>query len=369
MIRFFFVVFSLFWVSNSGLAVPFPSNHSPSSEFAIDYSDLDAILRGSVLDMGPSTHKPPKQRRVKYTASRIQIGNRKHTRQEGNRVFFHAFGDAEVQYLIKMRDQLLAVPDEVPLSALTRPQQLTYFLNLHTAIVLAEIAENYPITYLDNLFDATDSQSFINQRKFLLQGSAVSLADIQGHVMENWPDPLVIYGFYMGAVGTPNIRTDAYRPDAVFDQLRENAKDFVNSMRGTQIWRADELQVSEYYLRMQRLFPNFEQDVYRHIRHYSNQDFKRRMEVTSYVTPDIQDWNIADLYNGRPFSDPGGRYPIAVTDIEGLNIRTRIPEHAAQLLRDRQRKLFRLYRRNGGSVEIEELPSDNEGKTVDEINR
>lgn len=358
MIRFFLVLLSFFWVENTCLAAPLPTDHSPSSGYAIDYSDLDEILSGSVLDMGPSTHKPPKQRKVKYTASRIQIGNMKHTRQEGNRVMFHAFGEPEKRYLMKLRDQLLAVPDSLPLSRLSRSQQLAYFLNVHTAIVLAEVAAEYPITYLDDLFDVDNTDAFINDRKFNISGTLVSLSDIQMHVVTNWADPLVIYGFYLGAVGTPNIRTDAYAPDRVFDQLRENAKDFVNSMRGTQIWSPGTLKVSQFYKRMHVAFPDFESDLLQHLHQFATPGFGVRIGYTRTIKATIQDWNIADLYNGRPFSDPGGRYPISVTDVEGLNIRTRLPEHAAQLLRDRQRKLLWMYRQRGGSVEIEEVPNE-----------
>lgn len=339
-----------------------PVGHSPLSEYYIDYSDLDIVLRGSVLDMGPSTHAPPKKVKVKYTSSRIQIGNLSKTRNEGNRVLFHAFNDRDVQALVAMRDSLLSVPSDLPLTALSRNEQLAFFLNLHTVIVLAEVAEQYPITNLEPLFNYGNADAFVNQQRFEVSGTKVSLADIQKHVVENWQNPLVMYGFYFGAIGTPNIRTEAYTADTVFDQLRENARNFVNSMRGTQIWEPNALQVSEYYETMQSLFPAFASDVRSHIHQYARGSLARRMGATRDIEPVISDWNIADLYNGRPFSDMNGRYPSATRDANDVAFKMGVPEHVEQLLLHRQLKLLRAPKQDG-TVEVEEIPTPSVEKT------
>ena len=214
------------------LAVPvsaLPYGDTDRSDYVIDYTDLSMILNGSVLDMGPSTHKPPKHRTVKFTGTRMQIGNFLKTRQEGNRVMMHGFEEPERAYLHKIRDELLDVPNQLPLSALSRNEQLAYWLNLHNIIVLAEIAEQYPVTNIKPFFDASDLGALVNQKRFSLNGDMISLADIQNHVITYWSDPLVIYGFYLGAVGTPNIRTTAYTGTNIYDELRDNAVDFVNS--------------------------------------------------------------------------------------------------------------------------------------------
>ncbi len=61
-----------------------------------------------------------------------------------------------------------------------------------------------------------------------------------------------------------------------------------------------------------------------------------------------------------PFSQPGARYAGITTDATGNAIRRGVSAHAQELLRARQRKLFRLYRQRGGNVEIEELPKQDE---------
>ena len=350
------------------VAVPavagFPIDHDPKSTYFIEYDDLDRILKGSVLEMGASTHRPPKQHLTKITGTRIQIGNILKTRQEGNRLMFHEFEERELKVLRILRDELLSIPAQIPLQALSRNEQLAYWLNLHNVIVLTEISEEYPVTRLKPFFDKDNPKSFINQRRFEMNGSAISLADIENHVTANWRDPLVIYGFYMGAVGTPNLRTSAYRGADVYDQLRSNAVDFVNSMRGTQIWQGPVLKVSTYYRRMALMFPDFENSVRAHIEKYAKPDFKRRMITTNSVSAEIKDWHIADLFNGKPGLTPGGQYPRLTGDLNGNIFSQPMPEHVTQLLRDRTIKFLRRK----GTVDIEELPQNKDAETSEQEN-
>lgn len=353
-----FLVLVLMATSAGG--VDLPLKHAGKSEYFIDYSDIDLLLGGSVIDYGPSTHKPPILRKIASTGSRIQVGNTSITRQEGNRVLLHAFEEPERRFLSYVRADLLSIPTKIPFEFLTSNEQLAYWLNLHNVIVLAEVAERYPITMLDAMFDTGDPNAFINQRKFDFDGQMISLADIQRHVLTNWNDPLVIYGFYMGAVGTPNLRTEAFSGTSVLKQLTENATDFVNSLRGTQIWKESELKISTYYQRMAVVFPDFETSVRAHLEKYAKGDFKRRLYATSTLTVELEDWHIADLYNGRPFSEPGGRFPKITKDANDVSYKLRIPPHVVQLLRDRERKLYRLFRDSGGTIDVEELPKPDE---------
>lgn len=338
--------------SSLAQANPFVTTHNPQSDVSLDYSHYGLVLKSSILEMGASTHKPPIERFVRSAVSRMQTGNVLITRQEGNRVMFHEFTENEVQALQALRDRLLSVPDNVPLSGLSRNEQLAYWLNLHNLIVMAEIADLYPITRLDPLFDESDAGSFLNARQFEIAGSLFSLADIQDHVVTNWKDPLVIYGFYMGAIGTPNIRTTPFSGADVYDQLEENAVDFVNSLRGTQMWSPSVLRVSRFYQRMGAMFPNFDAQMLAHIKRYAREAFGKRLISATRVSAKIEDWHIADLYNGK-LVHPGGTRAFVVNDWEGNRIvaATKLPLHVAQLLRDREIKL----RRREGTVEIEEI--------------
>lgn len=352
MAKYFILIATIVLVGFSLNAANLPTDHTPNSDYYIDYSDLDYILKGSVLNMGPSTHRPPKSKLAKLSGTKLQMGNVKITRQEGNRVLFHAFKGDERLYLRKMLDELLAIPSDLPLAALSRNEQLAYWFNLYTSIVLTEISERYPITYLEPLFDKNDPNSLVNNEQYMLDGTKVSLATIEDHVMSNWNDPVVIYGFYLGAIGTPNARTSAYNGETVYSQLRENAVDFVNSMRGTQMWNPSELRISKYYQRMAPMFPSFETSVLAHIKEYAKPAFKQKLVTVATISPQIKDWSIADLYNGN-LTDPEARIPRTTVDGNDQLFKLRIPQHVIQIMRERERKISRQE----PNVVIEEIPS------------
>lgn len=265
---------------------------------------------------------------------------------------YDKFQDAQVQYLAGMRDDLLAIPSQLPIEKLSKNAQLAYWFNLHNAIVLAKLADEYPITRLGPLFDVDDEDAFYRQRIFDLSGTMISLEDIQNHVMENWDDPLVIYGFYMGAIGTPNVRKTAYTARTVYDDLKANAVDYVNSVRGTQVWKKKELRVSKYYERMAGKFPNFEDDVLKHVRRYSKPSFLSKIGGIDKVSARIEDWHIADLYNGK-LAQVGGSSASNSTDALGINIVSDLPDHVVELLRYRDEKNADMRRE--GIVDVEEV--------------
>ncbi len=328
----------------------FPTKHTPRSKVWIDYSDLDYVLSSSVLSMGPSTHQRA-GRPEKDWITNVYVGNPKATRHEGNRVAFHEYKEKHRAVLRAIRDDLLALPEQLDLTELSRNHQLAYWLNLHNVIVLAEMADAYPFTNVRPMFDRSKPGAFINKADYEIAGRKISVADIQDHVLQNWKDPLVIYGFYMGAVGTPNIRQDAYQGSRVYDQLRENAFDFVNSVRGTQIWKTGELRVATYYERMAKAFPDFEADLIRHIKKYASRKFERRLVGVASVDARIDDWHIADLYNGRVI-DAMGSYPRTTQVIDGTFLGPRVtPMHVRNIIIGRSNN----FKRAEGSVDIQEI--------------
>lgn len=52
-----------------------------------------------------------------------------------------------------------------------------------------------------------------------MAGDTYSLTVIENMIFERWGNPLVMYGLYMGAIGTPNLRPEAYRAGSVWQQL------------------------------------------------------------------------------------------------------------------------------------------------------
>lgn len=335
--------------------VVLPTAFAETTKYRLDYSDLEGVLRGSVMEMGRSTHRRA-SKPTKSTSSNIRLGNNSPSRLEGNRVMLHKYTQMQIDGVAAVRDDLLAIPTQISIEKLSKNEQLAYWLNLHNIIVLAKVADLYPITRLKDTFSPLEPDSAYFARDYAWNGKMISLADIRDHVVANWSDPVVIYGFYFGAVGTPNIRTSAYTSATVYAALNDNAEEFVNSVRGTQIWNKTKLRVSTYYEANASYFPNFEEDLMAHLRKYSGSKFKNRLKKVKTFKVDIDDWNIADLYNGQ-LGDVAGTYAGTVTDATGNSLKSGLPEHVQDLLKDRQTKLARMK----GKTSVEKV-KNNKGR-------
>ena len=280
-----------------------PFDPDPYSTKRIAYTTLNKILRGSVLKVGASDHRRPPPL-VPEVLHLIHFGNPQASRFEGNRVRLHEYKGRHKQTVYDVRDALLALGDKLPIENYNKSEQLAYWLNLHNSIVFAKILEIYPTTNVKRLFSAERHNSFFYSREFSWRGNDISLSDIQNHAMDNWDSPLVIYGFYLGAIGTPNIRDRAFSGASVYRDLASNAVDFVNSVRGTYVWGRGnrKLHVSTFYRNFARKFPNYDEDMIAHIRQFAKPAHKIRLESVEIVDADISDWHVADIYNGRPRS-------------------------------------------------------------------
>jgi len=311
-------------------AANLPSEYNPKSKTAIKYEDLDFLLKQTVLKLGRSDHKPaPKPR--KLTGSNVRFDNPLPSRLEGNRVLFHQNREELISVSAEIRDAVLNIPTSVPIDKLNRNEQLAYWLNLHNIIVYHEIASRYPITQIAKLLEPCPSKtSFRCEQRYSLAGQMISLDDIERHVITNWDDPLVIYGFYMGAVGTPNVRGKAFSGKSVYSDLEKNAVDFIHSVRGTRVWNAKQLRVSGYYKRMAKFFPNFETDLLAHVRDYSEPQLYAKLHRISKIKPNIDDWHIADLYNGH-LNDPAGIGNVSRISAGGQTSNG-MPAHVSQFL-------------------------------------
>lgn len=346
-------------VSSGASTAMLPTDHTEGSRVRVDYSDWNRILKSVVMVTGSSDRKPAGK--VSITASRIPHANPNITRIEGNRVFFHEFSPAHTATLLALRRSLEAVSAEISLSELSRNQQLAYWLNLHNVAVMTVIAQRYPVKYLKKLI--VGEKAVWNKKSMLVAGEYISIRDIEKHVIENWNDPLVLYGFYMGAVGGPNVLDSAFTGNNVRDLLIENAEEFVNSLRGVRFWD-EQAKVSNLYGIGARFFPSFDEDIKKHLMKFARPSLKHELaNYTAFRISDF-DWYIADLLNGDTYT--GSSYSVKTVWVpevgtDGINsgghsagsdaAYLHMPPHVRDLLIGIKKRNLRRY----GRVSIEKV--------------
>lgn len=264
--------------------------HDAAAPQQLDHSNFSALLQRLVLDVGVSDREKPEDR-TPAVGSRIMQGSTSNFRFEGNRVMFHLFTEQTRASFAVYRAALEETVDQIGFVNFNRDEQLAILLNLHNALMLEAIAEQYPVS------DLQDAK-FRDDRRANLDGEPVSLNDIRSIIYSNWSDPIVIYGVWDGVIGGPSLLTTAYDARNVRTLLAAGAREFTTSRRGFERF-GKKLSVSRLYDDTRKFFPDFENDVVAHLRSHAEPHALEELsgEVTS-VSPRAYDWAVADIFSG-----------------------------------------------------------------------
>ena len=298
-----FLVSSLLVASAAYTAVPEPfQRFDPSSENTINYNVLTRWLKTSVMDIGRSDRSSARSRASIGTLIAPSISDK--TAFEGNRFFFENFvGNEEAkEVLLGIRENLERIPGEFPLESFNRDEQLAYWLNLYNVTILNEIVAVYPKRDLEELLVGEDS--ILSKKLLTVSGIPLSLNDIQFSILkENYDNnPLIIYGLYQGIIGGPNIRPFAFSGTTVWRALTNNAIEFVNSNRGVSRdpSRNKVHKVSSLYERNRAFFPDFNNDLSKHLLKYLEGKTRKKFKSERILRPVINDWTVTDLFGTFP---------------------------------------------------------------------
>ncbi|GEB71794.1 hypothetical protein PC2016_1533 [Pseudoalteromonas carrageenovora] len=280
-------------------AYPQFSGYSPKSKLLINFEPVNILLESNVLDMGPS-------RRINAKLDKPPIGTKlrnvfpRATHNESNRFTYELIKSPKQKSLVNdVKKYLESLPDKKSLNLYSRQEQLAYWLNLYNITLINEIVKRYPIVSLEKILTGPDS---LLDKKLVNIGSLqLSLSDIQYGILDkNYSkEPLIIYGLYQGYIGSPNINKKAFSGKNVYKLLKNNATDFVNSNRGTNIDSLNSLEVSSYYARNADYFPNFSNDLKLHLLQFADETTQEIINKSDKIEPIINNWAIADLFGSK----------------------------------------------------------------------
>jgi hypothetical protein len=333
-----------------------------SSADRIDYSIWDEAMKNLVVSMGPSLREGAPRPDPGF-GTRRQYGHVSRYRLEGTRVMFSFLNTEIIASFTEYRQDLEQTASLVDIQALSRNEQLAYWINLHNVALVEQIAKAWPVRQpREILIDGVplDAARFIT-----VEGIKLSPRDIREKIVfRHWKDPLVIYGFWRGEIGGPSLQREAFNGDNVARLLERGAIDFVNSLRGTQEV-SGRLQVSEIYAEAAPyFFPDFERNLRAHLARYADQQTSALLARTTGAEATIAEHDIADLAGG--VREPAYQ---AITS-NGQAISFRIPQGISALLREREQKFQRIIRAGrSGTVTFSpiDLPGNPADKDRDEV--
>ncbi|NMP30605.1 DUF547 domain-containing protein [Thalassotalea sp. M1531] len=326
------------------------SQHAEKSTLSMDFTVVNELLHAGVLDMGRSTRSWAKSVRPN-TGTRMRHNIDGATENETNRFFYENLAE-EQEKIVKLRKSLESIPSDTPLSFYTKRQQLAYWLNLYNVTVINEIAQIYPVENLESRLSG--ELSFFSEKLLNVQGVALSLNDIHYEILPNLyqDEPLVIYGLYQGYRGSPNIRKKAYTGYNVFDALKDNAEEFINSNRGTQFNGAKgTVRVAQFYKRNIEFFPDFQSDLKAHLLEHANKSINEDVANAKEFVTNIKNYRTADIYG--TFRNHEGSVATDATQQKSK-------KSYAQVMKLRELMRVRAVNLGGGRVTVTDLESQEE---------
>jgi hypothetical protein len=250
---------------------------NPTSNARLDFEVMDLLVERIVLYMGPSTRKMAR-RPDPYTGTRMV---KKHTspyRLEGNKIIYSMLAGQKEDIVNDYLADLIDLSDRIDISSLSRNDQLAYWFNLHNLALIKEISDVYPKIEPKDIKPINGSDAKLHDAKILqINGVALSLRDIRENIVyRHWDNPLVIYGFHDGTLGSPSMPSVAFDRNNVNQLLTENAQEFTNSLRGFGYGK-----VSPYFKDNAKFFfSNFESDLRSHFRKYMRPEVYAEVEAT-----------------------------------------------------------------------------------------
>jgi len=130
--------------------------------------------------------------------------------------------------------QWLASVESVSLSALSADAQLAFLINLYNALVIDQVLARYPIaSILPRVLGIPNWLAFLRffeRPIFSLNGESLTLNTIEhGILRQRFVEPRIHFALVCAAVGCPLLRSGAYWPDQVQDQLEEDAQRFIHN--------------------------------------------------------------------------------------------------------------------------------------------
>jgi len=135
-------------------------------------------------------------------------------------------------------DGYVASLANVQLDAASPQEQVTFWLNGYNALVLRTVIDHYPIQQRSREYPANSIRQIpgaFEKNTYRLAGKTVTLDQIEQTVLPAFHDPRVFFALGRGAVGSGRLRSEAYTPAKLEQQLAEDTSECASRSQCIQI--------------------------------------------------------------------------------------------------------------------------------------
>jgi hypothetical protein len=208
-----------------------------------------------------------------------------------NRVDYRRFKAQAHDALRAYLDRL----QKVAISALNRPEQFAYWVNLYNAKTIDVVLERYPVGSIREInISGLLAVGPWGKKVVNVEGADLSLDDIEHKILRPlWRDPRIHYAVNCASIGCPNLARAAYTGATLEAMLDAAAGSYVNSARGVSA-KNGAVTVSRIYSWYAGDFGGSDVAVLEHLRRYASPEVARKLQSITRISGYEYDWRLND---------------------------------------------------------------------------
>ncbi len=164
--------------------------------------------------------------------------------------------------------------------ALSRAEQMAYWINLYNALTVHVVLSEYPVDSIKEIHEGVVPNTGPWQDPHArVNGQDLSLDDIEHGILRPlWRDKRIHYAVNCAAYGCPHLLATAFTAANTESLLEQGARDYVNNARGVDFVDDDFIVISSIYDWYAEDFGNTEESVVAHLVDYADEDLAARLE-------------------------------------------------------------------------------------------
>jgi len=134
----------------------------------------------------------------------------------------------------KELDQWLMSVNQTSWDGLERDHAIAFLINLYNALTIQQVLQRYPIHSIRPPFLGLPNWlgflQFFTREIYRLKGRSLSLNVIEHNILrKKFNEPRIHFALVCASIGCPLLRSTAYLPDKLSNQLEEDAHRFINN--------------------------------------------------------------------------------------------------------------------------------------------
>lgn len=188
-------------------------------------------------------------------------------------------------------DDYLADLQATRVSALSRDEQMAYWMNLYNAATVRVVLDHWPVESITEIH-IDGGEGPWNAELVRVEGRGLSLNDIENRILRPiWNDPRIHYGVNCASYGCPNLALEPFTAENLEDLLDRGAEAFVNHERAVR-FAGEKLVLSSLYLWYASDFGEGLPGVLEHLAEFADEELADRLETFRGEVEYTYDWSL-----------------------------------------------------------------------------